>query len=491
MNKNIERNLLDQQAALGDVLAALNKGILGAVFIVDEQGVMKGLFTDGDVRRALLQGATLSESVVLYMNRDFVAGSTQLTRQQNVQRLTERIRHLPILDECGRPVDMLSWAGFWRLPVMEPSLGGNELKYVSDCITSNWISSQGEYVSRFEQTFCDYHGVDFALSTTSGTTALHLALVALDIGPDDEVIVPDLTFAAPANTVIHCGAKPVLVDVDQTTWTIDPVALEAKISERTRAIIPVHLYGHPCDMEPIVDIARRYKLSVIEDCAEALGAEYKGNRVGGLGDVGCFSFFANKVITTGEGGMVTTNNPDLYKKMMILRDHGMTKEKRYWHLYPGFNYRMTNLQAAVGLAQMERIDDFLTYRQEVVERYNQHLSEIEGIILPPEAEWAKNIYWLYSIVVDEQQAGIERDDLAAKLADYGIETRPFFYPLHEQPPYRSNQPDEYPVTNWLAASGLSLPTANDIRLEDVDRVCEAIERAINNARLIQTHVASG
>jgi perosamine synthetase len=488
MVKDIKRNLLGMWATLRDVLSVLNKGVFGVVFIVDDNGVMKGLFTDGDVRRVLLQGALLSEPAERYMNRDFVAGSTELSRTENVQLLAENIRHLPILDKHGRPVDMISWAEFWRLPVMEPSLGGNELKYVSDCIASNWISSQGEYVKHFEQAFCDYLAVDFALSTTSGTTALHLALVALGIGPGDEVIVPDLTFAASANTVIHCGAKPVLADVDRYTWTVDPVAIESKVTERTRAIMPVHLYGHPCNMDPILDIAARHDLFIVEDAAEALGAEHKGRKVGTLGDVGCFSFYANKVITTGEGGMVVTSNPALYERMAILRDHGMSKERRYWHLYPGFNYRMTNLQAAIGLAQIERIADFLEYRRQVVDRYNQHLCEVDGIILPPEAEWAKNIYWLYSIVVDEQRASANRDHLATGLADYGIETRPFFYPLHVQPPYQSDESNEYPVTSWLATRGLSLPTANNIRLEDVDRVCDAIKRTVSDAHLIQIHM---
>jgi perosamine synthetase len=242
-------------------------------------------------------------------------------------------------------------------------------------------------------------------------------------------------------------------------------------------------------MGPIQDIAERHGLFIVEDCAEALGADYERQKVGSLGDAGCFSFFANKVITTGEGGMVTTNNPALYEKMMSLRDHGMSKEKRYWHLYAGFNYRMTNLQAAIGLAQMERIEDFLKYRLKVVERYNQHLCELNGICLPPAAEWAKNVYWLYSIVVDELTSGVDRDLIAARLGDRGIETRPFFCPLHGQPPYGGDETDSYPVTEWLAPRGLSLPTANGIRLDEVDRVCTAIRQIVSDAHLIQEHMA--
>jgi len=488
MPRDVSANVLPVSATLREVLTVLNRGVFGVVFLVDDGGVMRGLFTDGDIRRALLQEASLSDAAQRFMNCDFVAGSDAFSRQKNIQLLTEHVRHLPILDGDGRPVDMISWAEIWRLPVMEPSLGGNELKYVTDCIASKWISSQGEYVSRFEQVFKAYISVDFAISTTNGTAALHLALAGLGVGSGDEVIIPDLTFGASANAVIHCGAKPVFVDVDRDTWTMQPASIQDKITKRTKAIMPVHLYGHPCDMGPIQEIATQNGLFIVEDCAEALGAEYEGSKVGSLGTAGCFSFFANKVITTGEGGMITTDDEVLYERMVCLRDHGMSKNKRYWHVYPGFNYRLTNLQAAIGLAQMERIEDFLTYRVNVVKRYSERLAGVEGITLPPAAKWAKNVNWLYSVVVDEQESGVDRDSLAAGLADRGIETRPFFYPLHLQPPYSSDEWDEYPVTEWLAPRGLCLPTANDIRLDEIDRVCRAIRGIVSDARLIKLHM---
>ncbi len=487
--RSISDNLLFYHDTVEDLLRALNRGIFGVVFVVDDDGVMVGLFTDGDVRRTLLGGAALSEPIERYMNRNFVAGHAGKTRAENLTLLNERVRQLPILDDAGRPVDLISWAELWRLPIMQPALGGNELKYVSDCIATNWISSQGEYVTRFQDAFADYLGAAHALSTSSGTTALHLALAALDIGPGDEVIVPDLTFGASVNAVLQTGAVPVFADVDPITWTLDPASLRARIGPRTRAVMPVHLYGHPCDMDPILDLAREHRLFVVEDCAEALGAEYKGRRVGTLGDVGCFSFFANKVITTGEGGMVVTDRPALLEKMAILRDHGMDKHRRYWHLYPGFNYRMTNIQAAIGLAQMERIDAFLAYRQEVVERYAAHLGGIPGIQLPPDAPWARNIYWLYSIVIDEAQLGIDRNMLRNVLAEQGIETRPFFYPMHDQPAFVPYADGAFPVANRVAARGLNLPTSNDIAPADVDRVCAVIRQSVNDAHLIRSRMA--
>ena len=359
------------------------------------------------------------------------------------------------------------------LRVSEPSLAGNELKYITECITTNWISSQGKYVTEFENSMREFVGSQYALASASGTTALHLALAALGLNSGDEVIVPDLTFAATANVVVHCGAKPVFVDVTADTWTLDPGLIEAKITDRTRAIIPVHLYGHPCDMEPIVKIAERHNLFVIEDVAEALGAEYRGVPVGTIGDVGCFSFFANKVITTGEGGMLVTKDEVLYEKMALLADHGMSKEKRYWHPVVGFNYRMTNLQAALGVAQMERIEHFLEVRREIAATYKDGLNSLQGISLVEPALWATPVNWLYSILIDASVTGIDRDRLAEELAVEGIETRPLFLPLHSQPPYAQDT-GEYPVTEELSNAGLSLPTSNGMSVEDAARVSSII-----------------
>ena len=489
--KSIKDNILFYHDSIQDLLEALNQGIIGVILIVDEMGKMVGLFTDGDMRRALLAGARLSEPVERYMNRNFTAGKISNSRMDNLNLLSESIRHLPIVDDYGRPMDVISWAEMWRLPIMEPALGGNELKYVSDCITTNWISSQGEYVSLFEKTFASYLNCEHALCTSNGTTALHLAMAALGIGPGDEVLVPDLTFGASANAVIHTGATPVFVDITKDTWTIDPVEAEKRITERTKAIMPVHLYGHPCDMDPIMDLARQHNLFVVEDCAEALGARYKGHMVGTIGDVGCFSFFANKVITTGEGGMVSTSNTALLQKMKTLRDHGMEAGRRYWHVYPGFNYRLTNIQAAIGLAQMERIDAFMEARQERVKRYRHHLSDIPGIIQPPHANWAHNIYWLYSIVIDETQTGFTREVLMEALRQKGIETRPFFYPMHIQPAFAQSKEGSFPVSDWVGHRGVSLPTSTKASLEDVDTVCGAIRQFAVDTQLIQSYIVPG
>jgi perosamine synthetase len=480
MPTNLTDLTVDTHASLKDVMASLDKSAQGIVFVLDADQKLRGVLTDGDVRRLLLAGGTLNDTVANRMNQTFVVGSTSQGKDVNAALLSDRIRVLPLVDGEGRLVEFLRWADFYRLPIMEPVLQGREMEYVVDCLATKWISSQGKYVEQFQDAFSNYHSIAHALCVSNGTAALHLAMAAMEIGPGDEVLVPDLTFISPASMTLLCGATPVFVDVDRTTWTIDPRAIEAKITPRTKAIAVVHLYGHPCDMDPIMNIARKHGLLVIEDCAEALGAEYKGKKVGTIGDVGTFSFFANKVITTGEGGMVTTENLDLYNKMQLMRDHGMTRERRYWHSVAGFNYRLTNIQAAIGLAQLERIDEFLQHRVEMVARYNDQLGTLPGIELPPQEMWAKSIFWLYSVIVDETKSGISRDRLAEQLASYGIDTRPLFYPLHQQPPFTMQAGNSFPNTEWLASRGLSLPTSNNISMDEVDNVCRAIRSVIMN-----------
>lgn len=358
------------------------------------------------------------------------------------------------------------------IPVYEPDLSGNELRYITDCVQTSWISSLGEYVRRFEREFADFCGARYGVSVFNGTVALHLALVTLGIGEGDEVIVPTLTFIATANAVTYTGAKPVLVDSEPHTWNLDPARLEEAITPRTKAIIPVHVYGHPVDMEPLLEIARRHGLYVIEDAAEAHGAQYKGRRVGALGDVGCFSFYGNKIVTTGEGGMLVTDDARLAERAAILRDHAMSPERRYWHSEVGYNYRMTNLQAAIGVAQMERVHEMIEIKRRNALCYNTLLAGMRGITLPPEAPWARSVYWMYSILVEES-FGAGRDELAAHLKQRGIDNRPFFHPLHTMPPYR--QEIGLPVAERLSQKGLNLPSSSLLREKDIERIVEAIK----------------
>lgn len=365
------------------------------------------------------------------------------------------------------------------IPIAKPDLSGNEKKYLVSCLSSSWISSKGEFIDKFEAAFAKFIGTKYAVATSNGTTALHLALVALGIGKNDEVIIPDLTFVATANSVAYTGAKPILVDVDGEIWNIDPKKIKAKITSRTKAIMPVHLYGHPAKMDEILSLASRYNLMIIEDAAEAHGAEVligknKWQKVGSIGDVGCFSFYGNKIITTGEGGMIVTNNKKLAIKMKILRDHGQIPGRRYYHKYIGFNYRMTNMQAAIGLAQLERIKKFVDKKREIADDYNRLLKKIPGITLPPNAFWAKNIYWMYSILVDKPYP-LTRDELIKALQKENIESRPFFYPLHQLPPYRQSA-SSYPKASYISRHGLNLPSSTVLTKKQILKVAKIIKK---------------
>jgi perosamine synthetase len=356
-----------------------------------------------------------------------------------------------------------------KIPIAEPDIGNEELANVIEAVRSGWISSKGDFILDFENEFSKYFDAGFGISTSNGTTALHLALEALDIKTGDEVIVPTLAFIACANVVEYTGAKPVFVDSHPDYWCMDPAKIEEKITKKTKAIIPVHLYGHPCDMDPILKIAKEFDLYIVEDCAEAHGAEYKGKKVGSFGIVNCFSFYGNKIITTGEGGMCITNDSELAEKMRILRDHGMSPQKRYWHEVIGFNYRMTNLQAAIGIAQLKKLDKFVEKKRRIARIYNQSLKDVEGLELPPEMPWAKSVYWMYSILVTNNSR-IDRASLIEKLANSDIDSRPFFYPIHTMPPYIENK--KYPTAEKLSEEGLNLPSSVKLSDDEIGRIIE-------------------
>jgi perosamine synthetase len=357
------------------------------------------------------------------------------------------------------------------IPVFAPWLSENVRRYVLDCVDSGWISSLGQYVERFERDFAAFCEARHGVATSNGTTALHLALVTLGIGPGDEVLVPDLTFVSTANVVRYTGATPVLVDVDLRTWGMDPADARRKLTPRTRAIIPVHLYGHPVDMDSLLALAAAHGLEVVEDAAEAHGARHRGRRVGALGKIGAFSFYGNKIITTGEGGMVVTNDPALAERAAFLRDHAMDPRRRYYHPEVGFNYRMTNIQAAIGCAQLEQADPILPRRKEIAAAYQAGLAGIAGLTPPPAQPWAENVYWMYSVLV-EPAFGADREAVRAGLRERGIDSRPFFVPLHELPPYRQDAP--FPVTTALAAKGINLPSGTGLLPAEIAAVCNAL-----------------
>lgn len=354
------------------------------------------------------------------------------------------------------------------LPISEPVINNKELENVTDCIRSTWISSIGKYIHEFENNFSSYCNTKYGVSVTNGTSALILALMSLNIGKDDEVIIPNLTFIATANAVNYVRAKPVLVDCEKETWNIDPLKIEKLITNKTKSIIPVHLYGHPCDMDEIMKIAKKYNLKVIEDAAESHGAEYKTKKVGSIGHIGCFSFYGNKIITTGEGGMCVTNNKLLADKMRLLKDQGMSIKKRYWHNIIGYNFRMTNIQASIGCAQLEKIDKFIEIKRWNAAFYNSLLKECKKIITPPEKSWVKNTYWLYSILIKDTNI----NKVIIKLKEKNIDSRRFFYPINIQPPYK--QKGDFKVSNKISRVGISLPSSVNLAESEIKYICNTL-----------------
>jgi perosamine synthetase len=367
-----------------------------------------------------------------------------------------------------------------KIPVASVDLSGNEEKYVINALRSSWISSTGEYVDRFEKEFSSLCGVRTAIGVCNGTVALHLALLALDVRPGDEVLVPSLTYIATANAVRYVGAEPVFVDVDPATWCIDPGKLENAITRRTRGIIPVHLYGHPADMDSINHIAAVHGLWVLEDAAEAHLAKYKGNSVGSLATMATFSFYGNKIFTCGEGGAITLDDDHLELRTRTLRGQGMDPQRRYYFPVTGYNFRLTNLACAILCAQLERAEAILAWRRRLFAAYRSLLEGVPGIGFQPVAEWAEPAPWLFCITVDETEYGMSRDGLAEVLAARGIESRPFFIPLHGLPPFRlesRRRGEDLPVTDKLARSGLNLPTYNGLEGKDLEAVTAVIRRS--------------
>lgn len=370
------------------------------------------------------------------------------------------------------------------IPVCTPLLGNKEKKYIEECLHTNWISSFGKYIKLFEDAFSQYCGRKYGITTTSGTTALHLALAALNIGPGDEVIMPSFTIASTAFAVLYCGAKPVFVDSEPDTWNMDPNKIRTKITRRTKAILPVHIYGHPCDMSAIMKLANRSGLYVIEDAAESHGAEYKGKKVGGIGHIGCFSFYGNKIITCGEGGMVVTNNQKIAQRCRSLKNVAFIETKRFWHQDIGFNYRMTNIQAALGLAQFEQIEELVNRRRQNAALYSALLADVKGLTLPVERPDVKNVYWMYGILIGKD-FGVNRNDLMQRLREKGIETRTFFIPLHNQPFLKKKDlasQELFPVAEDIAHRGLYLPSSSGLKRKEIEYVCYCIKKMRDEAR---------
>jgi perosamine synthetase len=362
------------------------------------------------------------------------------------------------------------------IPVNEPLIGDREAAYVLDCVRSGWISSEGPYVTRFEEAWAAYCGTRYGVAVTNGTAALYAAFDALRLRPGDEVIMPSFTIIGCAHAIIAAGATPVLVDADPRTWCMDVDHVAVRITPRTRAVLAVHIYGHPVDMQPLRALAAQHKLTIVEDAAEAHGAEYRGARAGSLGDIACFSFYANKILTTGEGGMVLTSDPALAERVRSYRNLAFHSGRRFHHTEFGRNERMTALQAALGLAQVEDAGARVRRKREIGWRYTELLSGIDGLQLPVEMPWANNVYWMYGMVIDAAR-GFDAAELARRLRRRGVVTRPFFVGMHEQPVLLDRglfAGERFPVTERVSRQGLYLPSGLTLTAEQQERVARAV-----------------
>lgn len=474
----LDKLIVSTSATVKETIAVIDKNAVGLCFVVDRAQSLEGVVTDGDIRRGLMQGLDLGASVTEVMTRNPVHLSVDATNEEILQTLSEKIKAIPLLDASGKLVDYATWNRIRRIPVAEPSLSGNELEYVVDCIKSTWISSKGKYIDQFQAQFQEYCQMPHALAVSNGTVALHLALAALGIGEGDEVIVPNLTFAASINSILYTGATPVIVDIDPATLNVDPSAIAALITPATKAIMVVHLYGYPCEMDEIVAVTQQHNLLLVEDCAEALGSTYKGRPVGSFGDAATFSFFGNKTITTGEGGMVLFRDDAVADRAAVLKDHGMNKSRRYWHDIVGFNYRMTNMQAALGVAQMENVDAFVAKKRAIAAAYNEVLAGHSAINLPLDSETHVNSFWLYSITFNTD---LDTEQLIKDLLAEGVETRPIFYPLHVMPVYAPYaRQATYPGTEAILYKGISLPSAVTLSIEEARFVGNKVLQVLKN-----------
>lgn len=476
----LSKLLCKHDAQLRELLTVINNAELGFCILVNDENVFLYVVTDGDVRRAILSGKdldALSGDVFFGKTSEYVFDDASKT--EIYEKFNDVIRILPILNrEDKRVRDIILFDRRTKFNIIEPDFGKQELENLRRCVETGWISG-GNFVKEFEEKVKNEAQIDFASSCSSGTAALHLALLALGIEVGDEVIVPSLSFIASANAISYIGAKPIFVDVCEHTWNIDPEKVQEAITKKTKAILAVHLYGLQADMPKLKKIASDNALFLVEDAAEAQGSTAAGYPIGHFSDIVTFSFYGNKIITTGEGGMVLSNNEDLIKQVNILKAHGMRLDVKYKHDVVGYNYRMTNIQAAIGSAQMDRFPEIIRNKIEIGKAYIDFLPESNEIILQKTPKNWKNVYWLNSIVL-QKITEKARNKIVSKLASMGIETRPIFYPIHLQKIYNSKL--ILPVTESISYRGISLPSSPNLQVHQVELICKQFKKVYEDLK---------
>jgi perosamine synthetase len=477
MTVSLEKLFVKLPISYKDALKAIQSNGLGIIFFIDENRNLIGSFSDGDSRRIILNEITLPK-VIKKNSKFYNKAPNYLSYDCDINEIwslfSKNIKCIPLVDEEKKVIDFSTPSRVRKFSILEPDISDLEINNLLECAKTGWISSQGYFIKEFEHNFSEYLGGGYAVAVANGTAALQLGMLALNIGINDEVILPNFTFGASINAIIHVGATPVLVDIDPMTWTISLNEIEKAINKNTKAIMPVHIYGQAAHIDEINKIAKKYNLYVIEDCAEALGGIYKERLIGRDGDANCFSFFANKLITTGEGGMVVFKDAKIAEKALIIRDHGMSPHKKYWHELAGLNFRLTNMQAAIGVAQLKRISVFLSRRRNVFKRYDKNFVGNNHISLLPNNEWSENSYWLYTIMVNDFKAD-QRDQLLKALHSRGIDARPGFYPLHEMLPFKKySNASKYPISSSLSYSILNLPSSPNLSFNEVDHIAQTV-----------------
>ena len=481
LNK-INELIISLPVNLSSIIKKIDVNGLGIIFIVDKSNRLKASITDGDIRRFYLRKKKLPKMVNLksqIINKkpfslSISSNIEQILKSLESNSVLAKNKCIPLLNKKKEIIDIATRENPRDYPVAQPEIGNKELQNVINAVKSGWISSRGAFIESFENKFSKYLKGGFSVSTTSGTTALQLAMSSLGVSKNDEVIVPSLTFAGSINSILSCGAKPVIVDVELDTWTIDLKKIKKALTKKTKAIMIVHIYGQACRIDEIKKFCKSKKLLLIEDCAEAIGAKYKNRLVGLDGDCSCFSFFANKSITTGEGGMAVFKNKKISEYAKTLRNHGMSSSKNYWHEYAGFNYRMTNIQAAIGVAQIDRIDELLLKRKKIFSNYDKLLSKIDKIKLLPSNNWSQNSYWLYTITLENNEL---RDQVLKNLQNKGIDVRTSFYPLDLMPPYKKFSKNSCKVAKKLGLSSLSIPSSS-INFDEQKYIVKKLEEEL-------------
>ena len=481
----INNFIITLPAKIEKILEKINLNKNGLVFIVDKNKKLIGSVSDGDIRRSILSGydikkTILDKSKIVNTKPFFLNYKTDIkTILYHLQNKRNNIKYkcIPLVDNNRIIKDISTIENLRKYPIANLDLGDQEFSKAFDAIKSGWISSKGSYVDQFEKAFSKYLGGGYSVTTSSGATALELALKTFGIGKGDEVILPNFSFAASINSVINVGATPVVVDVEANTWTIDIEKIKKKISKKTKAIMPVHIYGQPCKLDEINKIAKLKKIYVIEDAAEALGGFYKGKKIGLGGDCACFSFYANKIITTGEGGMAVFRKKKNSETASLIKNHGMSSKVFYYHTITGSNFRMTNPQAAIGLAQLNRINEFYKERKKIFDYYNKNLNKFNFIEFLPKNNWSKNSLWLYTIIIKDLKKKY-RDILIKKLLAKGIETRPGFVSFNQMNIYKKYCKGSFTVSKKISDQSISLPTTK-INYSDQDYIISQLLNEIN------------